>query len=45
MGGSRVSNIAITLCGEANDVDMKTVADWKGKTEDLVEGYEPRNCV
>jgi hypothetical protein len=24
------------VCGEANDVDMQTVADWKGKTEDLV---------
>ena len=31
------------MCGEANDVDMQTVADWKGKTEDLVAGYEPRN--
>jgi len=31
------------VCGEANDVDMQTVADWKGKIEDLVAGYEPRN--
>ena len=23
------------MCGEANDVDMQTAADWKGKTEDL----------
>ena len=47
MGGSRVSNIAITLflrlCGEANDVDMQTIVDWKGKIEHLVAGYEPRN--
>jgi hypothetical protein len=26
------------VCGEANDVDMQTVVDWKGKTEDLVAG-------
>ena len=31
------------MCGEANDVDMQTLADWKGKIEDLVAGYEPRN--
>ena len=31
------------MCGEANDVDMQTVADWKEKIEDLVAGYEPRN--
>ena len=31
------------VCGEANDVDKQTVADWKGKIEDLVAGYEPRN--
>ena len=31
------------VCGEANDVDMQTVADWTGKIEDLVAGYEPRN--
>jgi len=33
----------LCVCGEANDVDMQTVADWKGKIEDLVAGYEPRN--
>ena len=34
------------MCGEANDVDMQTVADWKGKIEDLVARYEPRNvCI
>ena len=26
------------VCGEANDVDMQTAADWKGKIEDLVAG-------
>jgi len=31
------------VCGEANDVDMQTAADWKGKIKDLVVGYEPRN--
>ena len=31
------------MCGEANDVDMQTVANWKGKIEDLVVGHEPRN--
>ena len=30
------------VCGEGNDADMQTVADWKGKIEDLVAGYEPR---
>jgi hypothetical protein len=41
MGGSRVSNIAITLFLMLCVV--KTVADWKGKIEELVAGYEPRN--
>jgi hypothetical protein len=31
------------MCGEANDVDMQTAADWKRKIEDLVAGYESRN--
>ena len=31
------------MCGEANVVDMQTVADWNGKIEDLVAGYDPRN--
>jgi hypothetical protein len=31
------------VCGEANDVDMETVANWKGRIEDIVAGYEPRN--
>jgi hypothetical protein len=30
-------------CGEANYVNMETVADWKGRIEDIVVGYEPRN--
>jgi hypothetical protein len=32
-----------SVCGEANDVDMQTVTEWKAKIEDLVAGYEPRN--
>ena len=31
------------MCGEANNVDLQTVAVWKGKIEDLVAGYVPRN--
>jgi hypothetical protein len=38
-----VFNALCGECGEANDVDMQTVAEWKGKVEDPVAGYEPRN--
>lgn len=51
MDGYKVSGLDIVLplnihiCGEANDVDLTVMENWKQKLAELIQEFEPENAA